>query len=1159
TVYFEGPGPSNIFTPETFYNLCLNKDYTDYDGLEVMPGISVAVINNTNLSYGTLEMDDNSSLILNNLTIYYDAGLNANDPNTTVKLSGNWADYNYGHTMLTGYDFGASSTVVFNGSSDQDLTCWSSIGEFWNVTIDKPSGILMNNGDLEFYGNFYLLNGAFQDNSYGLNRYFHGNFTAADNTGWYALNGNVYFNGGSDQELYLNPVAGYFYHFNVDKSNGSVLWMTSDVHVLNIGTVNVNNGTINLNGNFLRTSGFININSSGKMTVPGGSRLEVNETGGVTVFNGGILELLGTAENKALLSHVHWDASYYPFAVESGGTLSAENAVFEYMDYNGINLLDGAIIDSLHPLKNCAFWEGQPGGVLITANSGQNITVDSSFFPENTWGSAYNVRNTSNTGQMLFINYIGDFAGEPYDDDIYNRVNWLGGLAVVASVDDPVLCQGQSTTIHAVATGGTGIYSYTWSSLPSGFNANVPSLLVTPIVSLDYIIAVSDGYQTVTDTVHVTLNPAPVVNPVSNISVCRLSYTPAINFTASVPGTTFNWTNSNDFIGLPEDGTGNIPSFEALNGGNTTLVATIIVTPTANGCTGAPMIFTITVYPTANFAVPLDVMFCNGALIGPTNLIGMVPGTTFTWTNNNTSIGLSASGVGNVPSFIANNTGSTFQVAHITITPWANGCAGQVRTYSITVFPLPQADAGPDVTITAGYSTTLNGNGSGTEPPYIYYWTPEFWLNNPVAQNPVATPPETMDFILIVSDVNGCHGRDTVTVNVVTGTNELNGILTYDNSAHTPLNNATVELLQGGSVINTSLTGFTGFYGFTSIPAGTYTLDATCPKPLGGVNAADALLAMKHFVGITYLTGVRLKAADVDGTGYVNTVDALIIMKRFVGILDSFVVGDWAFETPTVTMAPTGILTQNFKGICSGDLDGSYTPAAKNESYLSLQESGQLVVGQQQLVTIPFTLDNPDRVGAMSLVFNIDQNVARVTDVKVEQEGTLVYHMLGNELRIAWYSLNPSFLKTGESLFSLTLALEPSVSSALLSDNQWISSTYESQLADENAHLLPDKVLTYPKLVMASDEFFLGQNVPNPFIQNAEISYYLPENGRVILKMTDVLGKEVRTLVDETQPSGTLVFKLVTGNLPAGVYSYKIEVKGETRYFTQTRQMVISR
>ncbi len=174
-------------------------------------------------------------------------------------------------------------------------------------------------------------------------------------------------------------------------------------------------------------------------------------------------------------------------------------------------------------------------------------------------------------------------------------------------------------------------------------------------------------------TFTITVNPTPTVDPVANQIVCAGSPTAAVNFTGFVPGTVYNWTNNNTNIGLAGVGSGNIASFIAINLGSVPEVATITVTPAyTNGgvtCTGTPITFTITVNPQGQVNQPADQTVCNGTPTAPVNFTTTVPGTVFNWTNNNTTIGLGASGAGNIPSFIGTNAGTTPNVGTITVTP----------------------------------------------------------------------------------------------------------------------------------------------------------------------------------------------------------------------------------------------------------------------------------------------------------------------------------------------------------------------------------------------------------------------------------------------------------------------------------------------------------
>ncbi|MCL6099579.1 MAG: T9SS type A sorting domain-containing protein [Bacteroidetes bacterium] len=72
------------------------------------------------------------------------------------------------------------------------------------------------------------------------------------------------------------------------------------------------------------------------------------------------------------------------------------------------------------------------------------------------------------------------------------------------------------------------------------------------------------------------------------------------------------------------------------------------------------------------------------------------------------------------------------------------------------------------------------------------------------------------------------------------------------------------------------------------------------------------------------------------------------------------------------------------------------------------------------------------------------------------------------------------------------------------------------------------------------DEFKLYQNYPNPFNPTTKISYSLPEANFVTLKIYDMLGREVSTLVNEMKPSGTFEAEFDASKLSSGTYVYKL-------------------
>ena len=81
----------------------------------------------------------------------------------------------------------------------------------------------------------------------------------------------------------------------------------------------------------------------------------------------------------------------------------------------------------------------------------------------------------------------------------------------------------------------------------------------------------------------------------------------------------------------------------------------------------------------------------------------------------------------------------------------------------------------------------------------------------------------------------------------------------------------------------------------------------------------------------------------------------------------------------------------------------------------------------------------------------------------------------------------------------------------------------------------------------------LQQNYPNPFNPSTMISYSLPGNNHVILKIYDVLGREVKTLVDEKQNSGSHNVIFQAADLPSGVYFYRLQAG----MYSETKKLLL--
>jgi len=138
----------------------------------------------------------------------------------------------------------------------------------------------------------------------------------------------------------------------------------------------------------------------------------------------------------------------------------------------------------------------------------------------------------------------------------------------------------------------------------------------------------------------------------------------------------------------------------------------------------------------------------------------------------------------------------------------------------------------------------------------------------------------------------------------------------------------------------------------------------------------------------------------------------------------------------------------------------------------------------------------------------------------------------------------PLFLAVSNNISSL--ANDDSVFVRFQSDNFFLSSWMKESgqvtgIGDGNNNL--------PK------EFILLQNYPNPFNPSTEISYSIPQTNFVSLKIYDVLGKEIATLVNEEKSIGNYTVEFSASNLSSGIYFYRMQAGS----FTDTKKFILLR
>ncbi len=385
-------------------------------------------------------------------------------------------------------------------------------------------------------------------------------------------------------------------------------------------------------------------------------------------------------------------------------------------------------------------------------------------------------------------------------------------------------------------------------------------------------------------TFTITVNPTPNVTatPSSQTACSGAAITP-IALTSTTAGTTYAWTRDNAaaVTGIPGNGTGNI-SGTLTNITLAPVTVTFTITPSANGCPGAPITATVTVNPTPQVDQPANQTVCNGTMTAPVNFTSTVPGTTFAWSNNTPSIGLAASGTGNIAAFTATNATTLPVTATVTVTPQYGTPGPVVLTGSLTA---------PDPTL----ASRINRNTIASSCA-----VPKTWPGN------FGAGPYFYD---MHSLTNNTGASQCVTVSYVSSTVNQVHVSAY-NGSFNPANQATNYIADGGS---SALSGTPVNFTFTA-PAG----------------ATIVLVAFNPNVGSTpdytiTVTGLPQSCAGPSKTFdiTVNPTPTITCPANMTVASDVGVCNKTVNYTPTVTGTPAPTLSYVLTGATTGSGSGS--------------------------------------------------------------------------------------------------------------------------------------------------------------------------------------------------------------------------------------------
>jgi hypothetical protein len=205
-----------------------------------------------------------------------------------------------------------------------------------------------------------------------------------------------------------------------------------------------------------------------------------------------------------------------------------------------------------------------------------------------------------------------------------------------------------------------------------------------------------------------------------------------------------------------------------------------------------------------------------------------------------------------------------------------------------------------------------------------------------------------------------------------------------------------------------------------------------------------------------------------------------------------------------------------------------------------------------RFTTIPLIIDNPDTVKVSASKFTIQpslKNAAKSKDIinlkiKLASNDPWIKSITPAETTLSYVKPGQTRKTPGFTVSVDTTALPKYFNMMItISSNGYVYWT-------DSIKITP---ITGIEKDLQQTTFHLEQNYPNPFNSVTTISWQIAKNSKVTLKVLDIVGRTVATLVDEQRPLGKYETRFNAAALPKGIYFCQLRA-GE---FTQTRKMIL--
>ncbi|MBU6204419.1 MAG: PKD domain-containing protein [Bacteroidetes bacterium] len=397
------------------------------------------------------------------------------------------------------------------------------------------------------------------------------------------------------------------------------------------------------------------------------------------------------------------------------------------------NTLTDEVVVIVNPLPNAS------AGIDTAICLNDNAQLQASGGIQYQWSPLTDITNPNTatptvnpTVQTTYTVSVTDANGCVNTDDLVISILPLpiadAGLDVAICINDSVQLQ------------GSGGIQFAWAPAGNIDLIDSPTPVVFPTITTTYTLTVTDANTcSNTDEVIVTINPLPNADAGPDQTIC--SQTAA--YLSASGGIQYSWTPIADIGNPNQQGTIAYPQ--------TPQFFYVMVTD-VNGCEKTDSLFINILYP-FDVEFPTDTCVCLGStMVLSINDTSSVPHY-YNW-----SPPIGVAGATDSSSISA----SPFSDVTYTAIVSDGQCYADTGVINLCVNPIPEVEAGPNQQMLLGESVQLGAVGTGQ-----FSWSPDSTLSCANCAEPLATPLQTLQYTVTLTDNNGCSNKDSLMVFVI--------------------------------------------------------------------------------------------------------------------------------------------------------------------------------------------------------------------------------------------------------------------------------------------------------------------------------------------------------------------------------------------------------